>query len=73
MVFRKSAIELAVPAKHKFKCEHQPEALPKRQFQNIMVYFSQWPIAKAEKSRSGICFGKKYPRKKWAATKKSSN
>ena len=45
MVFRKSAIEPAVPAKHKTKREHQPEALPKQQFDNIIV---QWPITNAE-------------------------
>ena len=53
--FRKSTIEPAVPAKHKTKWEHQPEGLPKQQFDNIMVFF----IVAYNKSRGGICFGEK--------------
>ena len=67
--FRKSAFN-KLPAKHKTKCGHQPEALSPNNNLKILWYFSQWPITKAGKSRSEICFGEKYPRTEWAVTKK---
>ena len=68
MVFRKSAIELAVPAKHKTKCEHQPEALPKRQFKNIMVFFTVAHNKSREEQKWDL-FWEKVPENKMGSDK----